>query len=194
MTAATHHTEHDHRNEPGRNLNSYTRDDAVTPRIDAIRARLLKDPSSDGPQPLVIDLVSGRTIDAGTLRQTLHDVVATIQSHVLATEANSNVAAVLVILDADAAMGDSEHAGTETFWEAALAGAALSMTRTLAIELAKPGHSVNALLVDPRPSRETATLDAVAAQASVLLTQPTPVITGQQIFAAEGHDTGRLRP
>jgi NAD(P)-dependent dehydrogenase (short-subunit alcohol dehydrogenase family) len=72
----------------------------------------------------------------------------------------------------------------------AVTNGVLSMARTLAIELARDGVTVNVIAVDGDGPSER----ALAAELAVLLGDAGGDVTGQEIYLTAGTDLGRLRP
>lgn len=72
----------------------------------------------------------------------------------------------------------------------AVANGALSLARTLSIELARDGVTVNVVAVDAAAPA----VDALAAQLGVLTGPGGDAVTGQEIYLTAGTDLGRLRP
>ncbi|MDL5155605.1 hypothetical protein [Actinomycetospora termitidis] len=72
----------------------------------------------------------------------------------------------------------------------AVTNGVLSMARTLAIELARDGITVNVLAVDA----EAPSVRALAAELDALLVEGGADVTGQEISLTAGTDLGRLRP
>jgi hypothetical protein len=95
---------------------------------------------------------------------------------------------VIVLIPAAAAMGDPQQPRAS-----ALAGGLLSMFRTFALEFRKGGTSANALMYE-LANGEVAGGDALAATVGALVGQSAAHITGQEVFAWSGQDSGRLRP
>jgi hypothetical protein len=110
----------------------------------------------------------------------LGDVLAEIQR--LLPELTGNGRLVFV-LPHDAVLG-KPHAVAA----GAVTGGILSLARTLAIELARVGVTVNTLLV--ADGAET----AVARQVATLVAADAADITGQEIYVTAGRGLGRLRP
>ena len=95
---------------------------------------------------------------------------------------------VVALVPAMAAMGDPQDPTGS-----ALAGAMLSLFRTLALELKKVGTTTNTLLVGRAGEQLHGAAD-IAGLIRSLIVQTHATITGQEIFACSGLDTGRLRP
>lgn len=164
--------------------------------VDRLRSVVDQFAEPGGPHVLLMDLVpdpDAKALDGSRLRPLLHETIAAVQRFVTSVEESTATKANIVfVIDADAAMGDSESLTEERYWEATLAGALLSMSRTLAIELVKGSHTVNTVLA--RTEWQTRLDNGIWQQIEVLLAQTQAIITGQQIFAVAGGDTGRLRP
>lgn len=101
----------------------------------------------------------------------------------------SNVHGHLIILSpADCAMGDpNDLAGS------ILAGALISLKRTLALEFLKHGFTANCIFVGYR-NKDILDLETLARTIRLLAEQPGATITGQEIFLAAGLESGRLKP
>lgn len=91
------------------------------------------------------------------------------------------VARLVFVLPADPVMGISGGAAAS-----AVTNAVLSMARTLAIELARDGTSVNVLAVG--------STTALQAQLAALLGEGGRDITGQEVYLTGGTDLGRVHP
>jgi len=96
---------------------------------------------------------------------------------------------VLALLPAAAAMSDALDTPTS-----ALTGGMLSLSRTLALELRKLDITVNTLLYEGGGGDEIAYMADVAALLATLAAQADGAITGQEIYACNGNDVGRLHP
>ncbi|MEQ3553443.1 hypothetical protein WIS52_23475 [Pseudonocardia nematodicida] len=72
----------------------------------------------------------------------------------------------------------------------AVSNGVLSMARTLAIELAREGTTVNVVAVDAADPA----VAALTGQLAVLTGDGGAAITGQEIYLTAGTDLGRLRP
>jgi NAD(P)-dependent dehydrogenase (short-subunit alcohol dehydrogenase family) len=84
--------------------------------------------------------------------------------------------------------------GTDGFTTAAVCGGAISMLRTLALELRRQDISVNTLFYEGDLSPDSPTTAAVADLIGTLLFDRTAPVTGQEIFVTAGADLGRLHP
>ncbi|MFG1316214.1 hypothetical protein [Xanthobacter autotrophicus] len=92
---------------------------------------------------------------------------------------------IVVLLSSEATMGDpSNPAGS------ALAGAMLSLSRTVALECRKGRNTINTIMFDPMERNA----DAVALQIGALAHPASRSVSGQEIFAAGASDVGRLHP
>ncbi|MDD7939687.1 hypothetical protein PHK61_14780 [Actinomycetospora lutea] len=134
-------------------------------------------PAVPGPGPLAelgddrLDALVGDTLDA-----VLADVRATL---------GQPLDRLVFVLPHAPLMGVADGVAAS-----AVAHGVLSMARTLAIELARDGVTVNVVAADvdaPAPG-------ALAAQLGALLGAGGEAITGQEIYLTAGTDLGRARP
>ena len=95
---------------------------------------------------------------------------------------------VVALLPAGAAMGDASDTPAS-----ALSGGMLSLFRTLALELRKLDMTVNTILYEVGGDGIAYTAE-VAALLTTLTAQANGAITGQEIYACNGNDAGRLHP
>lgn len=98
---------------------------------------------------------------------------------------------VVILLPQSAAMGEAGKSAAS-----AVTGAAVSMARTWAIELAKRRVRVNTILYSESlfDSGNHTIADAVATQVDTFWNPRAASITGQEVFVTNGLDTGRLHP
>jgi hypothetical protein len=103
----------------------------------------------------------------------------------LATWGSDMDGRIIVLLSSEAAMGDpSNPAGS------ALAGAMLSLCRTVALESRKGRNTINTIMFDSMEGNA----DAVALQIVALAHPASRSVNGQEIFATGASDVGRLHP
>ncbi|MEU0514644.1 SDR family oxidoreductase [Amycolatopsis sp. NPDC006125] len=133
----------------------------------------------DLPGDRDLEALSDELLDA-EIGDVLAGVLAELQRQLPAL---SGTGRLVFLLPAEAALG-RPHATAA----GAVAGGVLSMARTLAIELARDGITVNTVLY--AEGAET----AVAHQVSALLAADGGDITGQEIYVTAGSGLGRLRP
>ncbi|GAA5165350.1 MULTISPECIES: SDR family oxidoreductase [Amycolatopsis] len=111
----------------------------------------------------------------------LADVLADVQRALPGLTGHSG--RIVFLLPHDVALG-RPHATAA----GAVAGALLSMARTLAIELGRDGITVNTILY------AEGTEPAVAGQVAALVAPAGDAVTGQEIYVTAGSGLGRLRP
>ena len=111
-----------------------------------------------------------------------------IQHYVRRAIAQRRGGHVLALLPSAAAIGDPLDTPTS-----AVTGGMLSLLRTLALELRKLDMTVNTILYD-EVNGEIVHMGDVVALLATLAAQAHGAITGQEIYACNGNDAGRLHP
>ncbi|WP_433028292.1 hypothetical protein [Actinomycetospora sp. CA-053990] len=136
-------------------------------------------PRVPGPAPLA-------ALDDERLHHDVGNALAAVLDHVQRAAASFTAGGRLVfVLPHAPLLGTIDGAAAS-----AVTNGVLSMARTLAIELARDGVTVNVIAVDEAgPS-----VRAIAAELEVLLGDAGEDITGQEIYLTAGTDLGRLRP
>ncbi|MFC9552268.1 hypothetical protein ACFTWF_15570 [Rhodococcus sp. NPDC056960] len=132
--------------------------------------------------------LGAQTLDAADLEQAVvHPLTAAfsaIQHHWPAITEAHRRGRVLVLAPVSAALGDPLRP-----LDCAVTGALISFVRSVAIELQRHDGSANAIFYETDPN-EPAVTELVAA----LTAEHAAAVTGQEIFAANGTDLGRLHP
>lgn len=139
---------------------------------------------------------------SGTLTASLDDMLDLLATSfvyvkaALASFETRNVSGRLIsLLPGDAAMGDPAQ-----LLDSTLAGAMLSLFRTLALELRKTPITANTLMYAAAPSELSpekmmlADTQSLAALISMFLGKETRGVNGQEIYAQGAADVGRLHP
>ncbi|TCN43579.1 prepilin-type processing-associated H-X9-DG protein [Rhodococcus sp. SMB37] len=131
---------------------------------------------------------SDQTIDTADLeRAVAHPLMAAfsaVQHHWPAITDARHRGRVVVLAPATAALGDPPRP-----LDCAVTGALISFVRSVAIELQRHGGAANAVFYDTDPN-EPAVTELIAA----LTAEHAGAVTGQEIYAANGTDLGRLHP
>jgi len=97
---------------------------------------------------------------------------------------------ISVMLPGEAAMGEPASPNAS-----AVAGAMLSLSRTVALETRKGRSTVNTIMYGPAlAAHSLGCFEAVAVQVVALLRPASRGINGQEIFATGAVDVGRLHP
>ncbi|WP_180900583.1 hypothetical protein [Martelella soudanensis] len=125
------------------------------------------------------------------LESRLAELFSITKSTAAVFEDSGNAPRFVVLLRGAAAMGQKDD-----LLNSALAGAMLSLGRTLSLELKKVGGSWNTIMYssDLGVDNESDSIAPVAALISVLAGSSGSAINGQEIFAMQGADVGRLHP
>ena len=138
----------------------------------------------------------------GTLTASLDDMLdllATnfvyVKAALASFETRHSSGRLISLLPGNAAMGDAAQ-----LLDSTLAGAMLSLFRTLALELRKTPITANTLMYAATPSESApekmmlADTQSLAALISMLLGKETQGVNGQEIYAQGAADVGRLHP
>lgn len=138
----------------------------------------------------------------GTLNASLDDLqdllatgFAYVKAAMASFEARNLSGRLISLLPGTAAMGDPAR-----LLDSTLAGAMLSLFRTLALELRKTPITANTLMYAQTPSPTNpekmilADIQSLAALISMLLGKDTHGVNGQEIYAQGAADVGRLHP
>lgn len=133
------------------------------------------------PAPMALDELDDARLD----REVGDRLTATVELVQQAAGAMTAGGRLVVVLPHAPLLGTARGAAAS-----AVTNGVLSMARTLAIELARDGITVNVVAVDAA----AASVAALAAQLDALLSEAGANITGQEIYLTAGTDLGRLRP
>ena len=150
-------------------------------------------PPADAPASSVVVLVyrgadGDPTLDTADLERAVVDPLMTafsaVQHHWTAITEARHRGRVVILAPASAALGDPLRP-----LDCAVTGALISFVRSVAIELQRHGGAANAVFYDTDPN-EPAVTELIAA----LTAEHAAAVTGQEIYAANGTDLGRLHP
>ncbi|MFC9761799.1 hypothetical protein [Rhodococcus jostii] len=150
-------------------------------------------PPADAPASSVVVLVyrgaeGDPTLDTADLERAVVDPLmaafSAVQHHWTAITEARHRGRVVVLAPASAALGDPLRP-----LDCAVSGALISFVRSVAIELQRHGGAANAVFYDTDPN-EPAVSELIAA----LTAEHAAAVTGQEIYAANGTDLGRLHP
>jgi NAD(P)-dependent dehydrogenase (short-subunit alcohol dehydrogenase family) len=123
-------------------------------------------------------------LDDERLEREVGDALATVLEHARAA-VDAGAGRLVVVLPHAPLMGVTGGAAAS-----AVTNGVLSMARTLALELARDGVTVNVLAVDAAAPA----VASLAAALEALLGEGGGDVTGQEIYLTAGTDLGRLRP
>jgi NAD(P)-dependent dehydrogenase (short-subunit alcohol dehydrogenase family) len=149
--------------------------------------------AADVPASSVVVLVyrgtkSGQTLDTADFEQAVaHPLMAAfsaVQHHWPAITEARHRGRVVVLAPATAALGDPLRP-----LDCAVAGALISFVRSVAIELQRHGGAANAVFYETDPKEP-----AVSELISAVTAEHAAAVTGQEIYATNGTDLGRLHP
>lgn len=150
-------------------------------------------PPADAPASSVVVLVyrgaeGDPTLDTADLERAVVDPLMTafsaVQHHWTAITEARHRGRVVVLAPASAALGDPLRP-----LDCAVTGALISFVRSVAIEVQRHGGAANAVFYDTDPN-EPAVTELIA----TLTAEHAAAVTGQEIYAANGTDLGRLHP
>ncbi|MFD7011131.1 hypothetical protein [Rhodococcus jostii] len=150
-------------------------------------------PPADAPASSVVVLVyrgaeGDPTLDTADLERAVVDPLMTafsaVQHHWAAITEARHRGRVVVLAPASAALGDPLRP-----LDCAVTGALISFVRSVAIEVQRHGGAANAVFYDTDPN-EPAVTELIA----TLTAEHAAAVTGQEIYAANGTDLGRLHP
>ncbi|NHU46633.1 hypothetical protein [Rhodococcus sp. A14] len=150
-------------------------------------------PPADAPASSVVVLVyrgaeGDPTLDTADLERAVVDPLMTafsaVQHHWTAITEARHRGRVVILAPASAALGDPLRP-----LDCAVTGALISFVRSVAIELQRHGGAANAVFYDTDPN-EPAVTELIA----TLTAEHAAAVTGQEIYAANGTDLGRLHP
>jgi NAD(P)-dependent dehydrogenase (short-subunit alcohol dehydrogenase family) len=152
-------------------------------------ATALLDGEGSGPLVVIPTLRNDDRGDAWSgIAAELTHILELIQHYVRRAIAQRSGGHVVALLPAGAAMGDALDTPAS-----ALSGGMLSLFRTLALELRKLDMTVNTILYEVGDDGIAYTAE-VAALLATFAAQANGAITGQEIYACNGNDAGRLHP
>jgi hypothetical protein len=143
--------------------------------------------------PAFVDGPDGPTLD--DLLDVLTSCFSCIKAAIASFEERAVAGRVIALLPGDATMGDPGDA-----INSALAGAMLSLFRTVALEMRSTPITVNTLVYaaravdEPNAGGTVGDPEALASVIATLLGSGTRGINGQEIYALAGADVGRLHP
>jgi len=150
-------------------------------------------PPADAPASSVVVLVyrgaeGDPTLDTADLERAVVDPLMTafsaVQHHWTAITEARHRGRVVILAPASAALGDPLRP-----LDCAVTGALISFVRSVAIEVQRHGGAANAVFYDTDPN-EPAVTELIA----TLTAEHAAAVTGQEIYAANGPDLGRLHP
>ena len=150
-------------------------------------------PPADAPASSVVVLVyrgaeGDPTLDTADLERAVVDPLMTafsaVQHHWTAITEARHRGRVVILAPASAALGDPLRP-----LDCAVTGALISFVRSVAIEVQRHGGAANAVFYDTDPN-EPAVTELIA----TLTAEHAAAVTGQEIYAANGTDLGRLHP
>ncbi|OLL19965.1 MULTISPECIES: hypothetical protein [unclassified Rhodococcus (in: high G+C Gram-positive bacteria)] len=149
-------------------------------------------PADVAASPVVVLVFRGadgdQTLDTADLEHAvahpLLSAFSAVQHHWPSITGTHGRGRVVVLAPASAALGDPLRP-----LDCAVTGALISFVRSVAIELQRHGGAANAIFFDTDPN-EPAVTELIA----TVTAEHATAVTGQEIYAANGADLGRLHP